>query len=239
MNNIEEKTVAECVTENYKAADIFKKRGIDFCCGGKVLVKDICEKKKVSYEEIKQELLDIDQQVDNAHDFNSWNLSFLTDYIINTHHKYVQQNVPLIIEYSDKVARVHGHYHTEVVEINNLFHAVAEELTMHMGKEEQILFPFIKKIAEAYANGKTLEPTPFGSIANPIRMMEVEHDSAGDLLKQIAQLSNNYMPPEGACNTFRVLYAKLKEFEEDLHQHIHLENNILFPKIIEIEKSMM
>ncbi len=239
MENIEGKTVAECVAENYKAADVFKKRGIDFCCGGKILVEEVCEKKDVSYAEIKQELVNIDKEIDWIEDFNSWDLDLLTAYIINKHHKYVMENIPLITEYSEKVAKVHGHYYTETVKINELFKFMTNDLSKHMCKEENVLFPFIEELAQAKKNDSAVAPPPFGTIQNPINMMESEHDVAGDVGKKIAELSNNYTPPAEACNTFKVLYAKLKEFEEDLHQHIHLENNILFPKAIELEQELL
>lgn len=238
MENIDNKTVAEVVTENIKTADIFKKNGIDFCCGGHVSVKEICTKKGVDYNAIKEELANIDNPPSNAHDFNSWDLDFLADYIINTHHKYVVEANDLIIQYSDKVAKVHGHHYTEVIEINNLFHEIADELNMHMNKEEMMLFPYIKQLAEAKKNGSKIAPSPFGSIQNPINMMEDEHVGAGDILGKIAVLSNNHTPPAEACNTFRALYAKLEEYQNDLFQHIHLENNILFPKAIKLEAEL-
>ena len=141
----------------------------------------------------------------------------------------------MIIQYSDKVAKVHGHHYVEVVKINELFHEIANELNQHMKKEEMILFPYIKQIAEAKKNGTPLSSAPFGTVKNPIKMMEHEHDSAGDIIKEIAKLSNNFTPPESACNTFRALYSKLEEFQNDLFQHIHLENNILYPKAIKLE----
>jgi regulator of cell morphogenesis and NO signaling len=147
----------------------------------------------------------------------------------------VIENIPLIIQYSDKVARVHGENHPETVEINKLFHEVAIELSAHMQKEEMILFPFIKTMSKAKKEGTPMPAPPFGTVNNPIRMMEAEHENAGDIFKQIDKLSNNYTPPLAACNTYRVLYAKLQEFENDLHKHIHLENNILFPKAIQLE----
>lgn len=238
MNNIDQKTVAECVAENYKAADIFKKRGIDFCCGGQVSVKEICDRKQVDYNEVRSELLQIDNVVDSAHDFLNWELDTLIDYIMKVHHEYVKNNIPLIKEYANKVAKVHGHHYTETVEINRLFSLVADELESHMHKEEIILFPYISNIAEAKKEGMSIPMPPFGSIENPIRMMEHEHNDVGDLTKRIAELSNSYTPPAEACNTYRVLYAKLKEFENDLFQHIHLENNILFPKAIKLEKEL-
>jgi len=179
------------------------------------------------------------KEANTAHDFNAWDLDFLTDYIINTHHKYVLEANQLVIQYSDKVAKVHGHHYTEVVKINELFHAIANELTAHMQKEEMILFPYIKQLALAKKNGNALEPSHFGTIQNPINMMEAEHDDAGNIIKEISKLSNKFTPPESACNTFRALYSKLEEYQNDLFQHIHLENNILFPKAIKLEKELM
>ena len=237
MKNIDDKTVAEIVTDNIKTADVFKKNGIDFCCGGNVSVKEICAKKGVDYKQIKEDLNNVNIQASNSHDFNAWDLSFLADYIRNTHHKYVSEANTLIIQYSDKVARVHGHHYAEVIEINTLFHSLAEELIAHMHKEEMILFPYIKKLFEADKNGLKMDLPPFATVKNPINMMESEHDNAGDIIKKINELTNNFTPPEGACNTFKALYAKLEEFQNDLFQHIHLENNILFPKAIQLEKN--
>ncbi|HRN42075.1 MAG TPA: iron-sulfur cluster repair di-iron protein [Vicingus sp.] len=239
MENIDDKTVAEIVTENIKTADVFKKNGIDFCCGGNVKVQEICAKKGVDYSKLKEDILNIGIAPKGSSDFNTWDLDFLTDYIINTHHKYVKEANELIIQYSDKVAKVHGHHFTETIEINKLFHEIANELNMHMQKEEQILFPFIKEIAKAKKEGVRLAPPPFGSIQNPINMMEMEHTDAGEILFKIKDLSNNHTPPEGACNTFKALYSKLEEYQNDLFQHIHLENNILFPKAIQYEQELM
>ncbi|NER13652.1 iron-sulfur cluster repair di-iron protein [Leptobacterium flavescens] len=238
MNAIEDKTVAEVVSENIKTAHIFKKHGIDFCCGGGISIKKACEKQEVDYKLIEEELLNVDADVSRAYDYNNWNLDFLIDHIINVHHTYVEESIPLIIQYSDRVAKVHGHHYTEVVEINRLFKEVAGELAAHLQKEEIILFPYIKKLLAMQKEGVKTTPPPFGSVNNPIQMMETEHEDAGDIFKQIALLSNNYTPPEGACNTFKALYSKLQEFEDDLHRHIHLENNILHPKALDLEASL-
>ncbi len=229
-------TVAELVVEDYRKAEVFKKFGIDFCCGGKISVAEVCEQKNVDFEVVTNALDELDNQKEKpSQDFNNWELDFLVDYIVNTHHKYVIESIPILDAYSSKVASVHGTTHPEVVEIANLYRAVSEELSMHMHKEEAILFPIVKEIVRASRNNETLQPTPFGTIKNPINMMETEHDSAGRSFEAIRDLSNNYTPPESACNTYRVLFAKLEEFENDLHQHIHLENNILFPKAIKLE----
>lgn len=238
MNTIETKTVADMVTENIKTAHVFKKYGIDFCCGGGVSIQKACEKANVNYEDLMKDLLGVENSVSHATNYNNWALDFLTDHIINVHHTYVEENIPLLIQYSDRVAKVHGHHYNELLEINALVHEVAGELSAHMKKEELILFPFIKKMVRAKKEGTELNPPHFGTVDNPIKMMEAEHEEAGEILRRIAELSNNYTPPQGACNTYRAFYAKLEEFEQDLHQHVHLENNILFPKSLKLEKEL-
>jgi regulator of cell morphogenesis and NO signaling len=237
MNITENSTVAEVVTNNIKTADIFKKHGIDFCCGGGISIKKACKKKNISYTELELELSLINNPVSNAYNYDNWKLDFLVDHIENIHHSYVEENTGLVLQYAAKVAKVHGHHYTEVVEINKLFIEVAQELAAHMKKEELILFPFIKKLVQAEKDGVKANRPHFDTVNNPIAMMEDEHENAGDIFKEIKKLSNNFTPPEGACNTFKALYAKLEEFEQDLHQHIHLENNILFPKAILLEKN--
>ena len=188
------------------------------------------------FSEIEKELANINNPTSNAYNYDSWKLDFLVDHIENIHHSYVTESTPLVLQYAAKVAKVHGHHYKEVIEINGLFIEVSQELAAHMKKEELILFPFIKQLVKADKEGVKANQPHFGTVNNPIAMMEEEHENAGDILKEIKQLSNNYTPPEGACNTFKALYAKLEEFEQDLHQHIHLENNILFPKAIILEK---
>lgn len=236
---LKEKTVAQCVTENIKTAHIFKKYGIDFCCGGAITIEKACIKNNVDLDALEQELSKIDQVRDIIEDYDKWDLKFLIIYIENVHHTYVRENLPLISQYVNKVAKVHGHHYKEVVEINQLFHNVANELLTHMQKEEQILFPFIKQLVETKKAGEKGKVPSFGTVNNPIRMMESEHESAGNIFKEIDRLSNHYTPPVEACNTFRALYAKLEEFEQDLHKHIHLENNILHPKTIKLEKELI
>ncbi|WP_103071610.1 iron-sulfur cluster repair di-iron protein [Aquimarina sediminis] len=239
MTITENKTVAEIVTENIKTAHIFKKYGIDFCCGGGVSVKTACSDKDIDFTVLEKELSAVDTIIKNVHDYNNWDLNFLMDHIINIHHKYVEESIPLLIQYSDRVATVHGTHYKEVVVINKLFHEVAQELTSHMRKEELVLFPYIQQLVNAEKNNASPMEAHFGTVKNPIRMMESEHENAGDIFKKIAELTNNYMPPEGACNTFKALYSKLDEFEQDLHQHIHLENNILHPKAVQLEQKLI
>lgn len=234
-----EKTVADYVTENIKTAHVFKKYGIDFCCGGVITIEKACAKKNVDQSILEKELSEVDIVNDLIEDYNKWNLDFLMIYIENTHHTYVRESIPIISQYASKVAKVHGRHYKEVVKINELFHEKANELLAHMQKEEQILFPFIGQLVDIKKGKTTFNKPSFGSVINPINMMEHEHESAGDIFKEIAKLTNNYTPPVEACNTFKALYAKLEEFEQDLHKHIHLENNILHPKAIKLEKELL
>lgn len=234
-----EVTVGELVTKDFRKAEVFKKFGLDFCCGGKKTLTKACNEKGLDVVQVEKELKAIDEQpMKTSQDFNQWELDFLADYIYNTHHKYVAQSIPIIFEYTQKVAKVHGDRHPETIEIANSFLKVADELNNHMMKEENLLFPAIKALVASKKANTAAEASPFGTIQNPIRMMEMEHEAVGNEMEGINLLTNNYTPPEDACTTYRLAYAKLKEFEEDLHQHIHLENNILFPRAVELEKEV-
>lgn len=232
-------TLAEIVTENVRAAIVFEEYGLDFCCKGNRGLKDACADKNIDVQKIVNELTNLSGDGNGKENPDAWQLDFLIDYIINNHHQYVRRMIPVISLHADKVASVHGKNHPETLRIADLFLAVREELEMHMMKEERILFPQIKQMALNKRENSQLLPPQFGSIQNPIRMMEYEHTSAGDALYQIRELSSNYTHPEDACNTFKALYSELKEFEEDLHKHIHLENNILFPKSIILEAELL
>ena len=239
MKDYKTMTVAEIVTDKIEAGDVFKKYDIDFCCGGDVQLSAVCEENNINIDEVVTEIEQSSATVFSAHDYNAWDLDFLADFVLNTHHKFVEKESPILLQYSEKVAQVHGASHPEVIRINQLTHALVDELLGHMQKEEMILFPNIKSIAKALKNGTTYQVPPFGSLQNPINVMEAEHDSAGDIIKEIKQLTNDFTPPEGACNTFIALYAKLEAYQNDLFQHIHIENNILFPKAVELEKELV
>lgn len=234
MEDIKDKKIGELVAEDYKYADVFKKYGIDFCCGGGVTIEEICKRKSLDYNLVINDLKQVNADTDVADDFNHWKLDRLIDHIIDAHHAYVKENLPLLMAYSTKVAQVHGPSHPETIKINRLIENLVDELLPHMEKEEVVLFPYIKKLLKI-ENGNRLDAT-LGTVENPIKAMISEHEVAGDIMRQIAELSSEFTPPAGACNTYIVLYNKLRHFEEDLHRHIHLENNILFPKAIAIEK---
>lgn len=234
-----ESTIGELVSKDFRKAEVFKRFGLDFCCGGKKTLTKACKEKGLDVVQVEKELKAVEEQpTQSSQDYNQWELDFLADYIVNTHHNYVLRAIPVIFEYVNKVAKVHGERHPEAIEIVNTFLKVVDELNRHMMKEENILFPYIKILASNKKNGVAMEPSPFGTIQNPVKMMELEHEEVGELMDSINRLTNNYTPPADACTTFCLSYAKLKEFEDDLHQHIHLENNILFPKAIALEKEV-
>ncbi len=232
-------SIGELVALDFRTAEIFKKYKIDFCCGGKKTLSQVCEEKKIDRIEIQNKLNDLTNDTNlSSQNYNNWSLDFLVDYIINTHHNYVKTSIPIILEYTNKIAKVHGENHPELIAINNLFKEATAELEAHMVKEETILFPYIKELVSSSNKTKQNAICDFGTIKNPIRMMEHEHDVVGDIFKTMRELSNNYTPPDDGCTTYKVAFLKLNEFEADLHQHIHLENNILFPKSIKLESQL-
>lgn len=237
--NLMENTIAELVVKNYRTAAVFKRHGIDFCCGGKISIAEACEKQGVDREFLLKELQEALHILPEKSDADALGLDELTKYIVNTHHNYVRQRLPEIEPFLEKVIRVHGEKHPELKRVKELHEAVKDELLTHMQKEEKVLFPYIRELVAAQNTKKTVEPPFFGTIKNPIRMMEQEHELAGDKCKEIRDITNNLTPPEGACNTYRVTFSMLDEFENDLHRHIHLENNILFPQSTQLEETLL
>lgn len=230
-------TLGEIATKDLRKAEIFKKYGLDFCCGGKKTVREACAEKGIDATKVEEELQRADSNpVMRPLPFDDWNLDFLADYIVNTHHSYVKKTIPELRMYSAKVARVHGAQHPELVAINQLVEAICEELTEHMVKEEEVLFPFVKMMVAAKASGAVKPAAGFGSVNNPVTMMEHEHEMVGRSLEQARQFSRNYAVPNDACASYKLFFKMMEEFENDLFTHIHLENNILFPKAIQMEK---
>jgi regulator of cell morphogenesis and NO signaling len=237
MNSYIEKTIGEIVAQDYRTAAVFEQFGIDFCCKGNRTIQDACAAKNISSDAVIQQLTALPPaNLVIEEDYKQWPMDKLTNHIEERHHGYVNEKMPLLLQYLEKVSKVHGREHPEVVDIYELFRECAAELSMHMKKEELILFPFIRKMA---GSNKLTEMPHFGTVENPVNMMRHEHDTEGERFRKIAVLSNDYTPPADACNTYRVSYAMLKEFEQDLHLHIHLENNILFPAAIQREKELM
>lgn len=230
-------TVGDIVRKNPKAAAVFKKYNIDYCCNGHRLLEEVCAEAGLVPTEIQDEISQSTEETAAQVHADKWSLDFLIDYIIQNHHGYVLTAIPGLEELLEKVEKAHGKNHPEISAIANHFQALARELMQHMQKEEQILFPVIKELIAGKKKG--VKPlVPFGSVRNPIQVMEEEHAGAGEDMESIRRLSNNFTAPADACFTFRLLYKQLQEFENDLHQHVHLENNILFPKAIALENGL-
>lgn len=230
----EKKTVRELALENPAATRIFEKLRIDYCCGGNRPLDEACRAAGVPLESVLS-ALESPGAVPASRDWATAPLAELAEFIRSTHHAYTRDAIARIPLLLDKVCAKHGPSHPEVLRIRDAFAALAQELGAHLMKEEMVLFPYIARMEEAVLAGEPILPPPFGTVANPVRMMMNEHDGAGDLLRQIRQASNNFATPADACMTFQTVYRALEEFETDLHQHIHLENNILFPRAIAME----
>ncbi|HVO59590.1 MAG TPA: iron-sulfur cluster repair di-iron protein [Terriglobales bacterium] len=240
MSVVMTKTVRELTAENPGAARIFEKLGIDYCCGGNQLLQQACERAKLPIEQVLDSLEMAEQTARPADAVRDWNaepLSELITHIKNTHHRFTREEVVRVSALLDKVCKVHGNNHPELWQIRTAFARLSQELTTHMMKEEMVLFPFITRLEEAVVENAPVLPAPFGTVQNPIAMMEHEHDSAGNALGAIRKASSDYSLPDDACFSYRSLYVALAAFESDLHQHIHLENNILFPRAIAMEKT--
>jgi len=238
MTAIAEKTVRELALESSSATRVFEKLGIDYCCGGDKPFDEACRAAGLSVEQV-QAALDAAWQQAAPSAEKSWQVEPLTDLIAHikaTHHVFVRQEIARLTPLLEKVCSVHGEKHPELFQIRRVFADLAQELTSHLMKEEMVLFPFIERMEEAVFAHEPVVPPPFGTVANPVSMMEHEHDNAGIALKVMRKASNGYTAPEGACASYQALYTALAEFEGDLHQHIHLENNILFPRALKMER---
>jgi regulator of cell morphogenesis and NO signaling len=233
-------TIGELVTENYRTAPVFKKYGLDFCCKGGRTIADACAEKGIDPAPLLADLEKAaDDRPDRADAATGWPLDHLAQHIVDTHHSYVREAIDQLLPFLDKVCRVHGDGHPELHKVREAFFASAQELTHHMHKEEMALFPFISELARAQREGRNPAPPMFGSVRNPIAMMKHEHETEGDRFALISELTNGYNPPSYACRTYQATYALLRDFEEDLHRHIHLENNILFPKSVALEQELL
>ena len=233
-------TLAQIVNNNHQAASVFEKYHLDFCCKGKRSLEQACTEQQLSLKEVAGDLETIFTKSNGCSiiSFEKMSLTQLADYIVQTHHAYVKNEMPQIQAYLHKVSSKHGDRHPELDKIFQTFNAVKEEMEGHMKKEELVLFPRIKELQKLAANENANLQLNIGYLQSPITVMEQEHDHAGNLLNDIRILSNDYTPPQDACTTYRLSFAALKAFELDLHQHVHLENNILFPKAIETFKEL-
>jgi regulator of cell morphogenesis and NO signaling len=236
-----DQTVRQIVNEYPAIIPVFQRYGIDFCCGGEKSLTEACTNAKVT-PQIVLDAFEASRQLNTERateqDWTEQSLGDLTSHIIRTHHLYVRNESARIEKLLTKVPDKHGAKHPELFHVRDLFTAIAAELAVHMMKEEQILFPFINRLEEsAIAHEPAIPSTCFGSVGNPIRMMEHEHESAGQILRDLRATTNGYTAPEDACDGFRSLYSALADFESDLHIHIHKENNILHPRALALESA--
>ena len=232
-----EKTVRDLALENPAATRIFERLRIDYCCGGGRTLTEACRAAAMPVEAVLAALdAAAAAQPAPARDWQTAPLADLVGHIQNTHHVYTREVLARVPALLETVCATHGPAHPELLRIRDTWDGLSAELSTHMMKEEMVLFPYIVRMEEAVLAGEPVLPPPFGTVRNPVAMMMREHDGAGDALREIRAASNNFTVPEEACLTFRSLYTALAEFEADLHQHIHLENNILFPRALELER---
>jgi regulator of cell morphogenesis and NO signaling len=230
-------TLADLAATSLRATGILEQHGLDYCCGGKQSFEQACLARGIEPETILREIAEATAAGAAARDWQTAPLEELVKHIVGTHHAYLKRDLPVLGHRLDKVVSVHGARDPQALpRLAAVFAALRAELELHLHKEEAILFPFIEQYGRAEARNRPIPPVPFGSIANPIAMMEREHGSAGDALREIRALTNDFAPPSYACSTVRALYEGLQALEADLHIHIHLENNILFPRAIALEK---
>lgn len=234
-----DQSVGSWVTADYRLTTVFEKYGIDYCCGGQKSVGDACAEHGVSPNTILQEVAQVTERPGSGERYDEWSLEFLADYIVNQFHLYTKRMLPQLSESIETVASVHGETHPETRRIAALWPTVRGELAQHMQKEELLLFPYIKRLIHSQIEASIPPMPPFGSAQKLIETMEAEHDETGDALHQIKFLSDDYTPPADACPTFHTLYAFLREFDTITKKHIHFENNILFPKTIELEAAIL
>lgn len=224
-----ETPIGEIVVNDFRAAEIFKNAGIDFCCGGKKSLATACKEKSIDPLPLINQLKELENKPANqTTDFKNWEIGFLADYIVNTHHKYVLKTLPELVFYTQKIASVHGNHHPELLEVASLFENINSELLLHLRKEEDVLFPAIKEALRSNS------PEVKAVISTEIARMSNEHEFAGGAMDKINEITSGYQIPEDGCNTYHVSFKLLQQFEDDLHVHVHLENNILYPKALTI-----
>jgi len=231
--------VGELVVGDFRAAAVFHEHGIDFCCGGKRSVTEACRTRRVDPGVVSALTAACGQPDPSAPRFTEWETERLIQFVVDTHHAYVRRVLPVLLAHTRKLEAVHGTRHPELHEVAQLTQFVADEMTSHMAKEERVLFPYIVLLAEAARAGGVAPRTPFGSVDNPIRMMEEEHEAAGAATARIREITGGYSMPAEACTTYRVCLQELEAFERDLHAHVHIENNVLFPRARTLESAQI
>lgn len=228
-------TVGDIVAHDFRTAAVFEQFGIDFCCGGRRSFADACRTAAADPAEVERALNSLPAIHADEDDASGWTVTRLIDHIVTTHHAYVRSALPALARYLAKLVDVHGRRHPELARVQSYFTTMSRDLEQHMMKEEQVLFVYIRGLTEHVDTDRQVN-SPFGTVANPIRMMEREHQQASDELRLIRELTSGYRVPEDGCATYSVCMSELAQFERDLHRHVHLENNILFPRALQLEE---
>jgi regulator of cell morphogenesis and NO signaling len=233
MSELFENTlVGDIVATDIRTAAVFQKFGIDFCCGGRRSLAEACRGAAADPAAVQAALEALRPEDAPGDDMARWPVERLAAAIVESHHEYIRSSIPVITAYLEKLVKVHGERHPELTRVQQAFKQVGRDLEPHLMKEEHVLFPYIAELAGA----EKPRSSPFGSVGNPIRMMEREHELVGNEMRLIRALTNDFTPPKDGCNTYRVCFAELLRFEQDLHRHVHLENNVLFPKVLALEQ---
>jgi regulator of cell morphogenesis and NO signaling len=238
----EESTPAEIVRENYRTAAIFKKYGIEYCCGGKWPLKLLCESKGVEISDIVSELQEVSRNisVSSRLPFHEWKVDFLTNYIINIHHEYLRRNMPLVKEQLKGFVEEHKKKHPSLIDLQMQFNLLDKVIVPHLKEEEDILFPYIQQVAHAYDSREPYAILLIKTLRKPVEsIMNQEHETIRNILLQFRALTDNYTPPKVACTSHRLSYSLLKELDDDLVQHTYLEGDILFPRAIKMENELL
>ena len=233
-----ETTVREVALQMPESTRLFERLKIDYCCGGNQPLATACASAGVDVDNVMGMLAEVTQSIsedEGALDFQNTSLPELITHILDTHHVFTKSEMERLQSLADKVLAAHGGNHPELIHLDELFTRLCADLKPHMFKEEQILFPYIVALTKTVDH---VPFSPFGTVNNPIRMMMMEHDTAGEILRELRALTSDYKVPDGVCISYQTLYQALEDFEKDLHQHIHLENNILFPKALELESEL-
>jgi len=235
-----DRAVGDLVSEDYRFAEVFKRHGIDFCCGGGRTVRKACSKKNISPDVLEQEYHELTDRAPTGIDdpVHHMDAEQLMQHIQRVHHGYVRRNLPLLQELTTKVARVHGHAHPELSTIAQLVQDLASDLSEHMEQEEKVLFPSVRQLMIAATVSRASQHPCMKSVNLPVGALEDDHTRSGALMHRVRKLSADFTPPEYACNSWVVAFRKLEEFENDLHRHVHLENNVLFPMVRKLEREL-
>jgi len=239
-SSLAQRTLSDIVNDDLRAAGVFERFGLDYCCHGRQTLDEAARGRGIPAADVVRALDALGATTADSEVPQEWDdLGVLTRHIVDRHHGYVRTTIPTVTAMLNKLVTRHGDRHPELAQVRLTFLQLAEELLTHLEKEEVLLFPYVTDVADAKRTGNPLPPGPFTTALHPIRVMEADHTLAGELAEQLRRLTNGFVPPADGCSTYQACYAELARFEADLHRHIHLENNILFPRALELERTIL